>query len=284
MAAAATATITPEFLEEAKAKFKENGFAIIPNVITAEKAKEALDRLWKAKEESERRGDPTRLEWLDPNEHNVRVFYLMELDPIFRELIQHPVAIEMVQAALGSKNFLISNFTANIARPGSKSMGLHSDLSLQCPDPWHSTWALNVIWCLTDIYYENGATLYIPGSHNWKTRADVPPEEEARKMLVPFEAKAGSIVVMDGRLWHTSGCNITKDVDRALLFGAYNAPFLRGQVNWAVGLSEETKKTLSPQMREWLGVNRDGNLGVVYGVNDVFQDANTYPGDQKEKA
>lgn len=174
----------------------------------------------------------------------------------------------MVKSCLG-QNFLISNFTANIARPGSKSMGLHSDQSLMCPDPWLAPWNINVIWCLTDIYFENGATLYIPGSQKWTKREDVPSDEEARKLLRPFVAKAGSILCMDGRLWHTSGCNITEDVDRALCFGSYNIPFMRGQVNWATGLSAETKATLSDQMKEWLGVNRDGNLGVVQGVNQV---------------
>lgn len=89
-------------------------------------------------------------------------------------------------------------------------------------------------------------------------------------MLVPFEAKAGSIICMDGRLWHTSGKNITKDQDRALLFGAYNAPWLRGQVNWAAGLSEETKQGLSAEMREWLGVEARANTGRVKGVNRVY--------------
>jgi ectoine hydroxylase-related dioxygenase (phytanoyl-CoA dioxygenase family) len=88
-------------------------------------------------------------------------------------------------------------------------------------------------------------------------------------MLQPFEAKAGSIVCMDGRIWHTSGKNITKDQDRALLFGAYNAPFLRGQVNWAVALSEKTKETLTPQIRDWMGVDIKGNIGRVEGVNKV---------------
>lgn len=74
------------------------------------------------------------------------------------------------------------------------------------------------------------------------------------------------MLVMDGRLWHTSGANITKDVDRPLLFGSYNAPFMRGQVNWAKGLSAETQETLSEEMKEWLGVNRDGNL-----ISDVAQ-------------
>jgi len=39
-----------------------------------------------------------------------------------------------VRLLLGPE-FLISNFTANIARPGSKSMALHSDLSFVLPEP-----------------------------------------------------------------------------------------------------------------------------------------------------
>lgn len=122
--------------------------------------------------------------------------------------------------------------------------------------------------CLTDATFENGSTLFIPGSHKWSTRADVP--ENAASMLQPFEAKAGSIVCMEGRIWHTSGKNVTKDQDRALMFGAYNAPFLRGQVNWAAGLSEKTKETLTPQMRDWLGVDARANTGRVKGVNKVY--------------
>jgi ectoine hydroxylase-related dioxygenase (phytanoyl-CoA dioxygenase family) len=254
------------YIQAAKAKLKQDGWCVLPDVLNAEETSQTLERLWKAKEDSESRGDSTRRTDLDPNDSNIRVFYLLELDSIFRDLIQHPTAITMVKEILGD-NFLISNFTANIARPGSKSMGLHSDQSLMCPDPWVAPWNLNVIWCLTDVYFENGATLYIPGSHNWKTRADVPADAE--KLLVPFQAKAGSIVVMEGRLWHTSGANITQDIDRALMFGSYNAPFMRGQVNWAKGLSERTQEGLSEEMKIWLGVNRNGNLGVVKGVNKV---------------
>lgn len=165
---------------------------------------------------------------LDPNSSNVRVFYLMELDSIFRELIQHPAALEIAKLVIGPK-LLVSNFAANIAKPGSCSMALHSDQSLVVPDPWEKPWAVNSIWCLSDVYFENGATLYIPGSHKWKRKHEVP--ENANEMLKPFVAKAGSIIAMDARVWHTSGANITKDQERALLFGYYTAPFLRQQVN-----------------------------------------------------
>ena len=241
-------------------QLKDEGWCVIPDVLDADRTREALDRLWAAAREFERRGGDTHMPVLDPNASNVRVFYLLELDAIFRELIQHPVAVEMVREVLGPE-FLISNFTANIARPGSKSMALHSDQSLVVPEPWLRPWAVNIIWCLTDVSFENGATLFIPGSHEWTTRADVPPD--ADKRLRPFDAKAGSIVVMEGRMWHTSGANITADQDRALLFGYYTVPFLRPQVNWNAALSPETQGQLSPQMQEWLGLGVTANTGMT---------------------
>jgi ectoine hydroxylase-related dioxygenase (phytanoyl-CoA dioxygenase family) len=197
---------------------------------------------------------------LDPNASNVRVFYLLELDAVFRELIQHPAAVALVASLLG-EGFLISNFTANIARPGSRSMALHSDQSLVVPEPWLQPWALNIIWCLTDVSFENGATLYVPGSHRWQTRAEVP--DDADRRLRSFEAKAGAIIAMDGRMWHTSGANITADQDRALLFGYYTRPFLRPQVNWNACLSATTQAGLDQRMRGWLGLDVTANTGQV---------------------
>jgi ectoine hydroxylase-related dioxygenase (phytanoyl-CoA dioxygenase family) len=49
--------------------------------------------------------------------------------------------------------------------------------------------------------------MYIPGSNKWTCREEVPAN--APELLVPLEAEAGDIIVIDGRLWHTSGSNIT---------------------------------------------------------------------------
>ncbi|KAL8834069.1 MAG: hypothetical protein Q9176_007678 [Flavoplaca citrina] len=247
-------------LEGAKAHLKEHGWARIPSVLNKADAAHALARLWKAKEASEACGEQTFQPILDPDPSNVRVFYLPELDELFRNMLTHPAGIDLTKSVLGEK-FLVSNFSANIARPGSKSMALHSDQSIVLPEPWLNVWAVNVIWCLTRMTKENGATLYIPGSNKWMRWEDVP--HNAPDLLVPFEADAGDIVVIDGRLWHTSGSNVTEDEDRAILFAYCSAPYMRQLVNWSAKLPKELQETLSPELKEMLGLSHIGYH--VYG-------------------
>lgn len=241
----------------------ENGWCIVPNVLTGGEAGAVLERLWAAAEEYSRRGHATHIPYLDPNAANVRVFDLLDIDPVFRDLIRRPEALDLVRALLGP-DFMISNFTANIARPGSGSMSLHSDQALVVPEPWLSPWSINIIWCLTDVRFENGATLFIPDSHRVTRVEDLGKNLAAR--LTPFEAKAGSIVAMDGRIWHTSGRNVTADEDRALLFGYYSRSFLRPQVNWNAVLSPEVQRDLDPDFRRLLGLDAAANLAVGAGI------------------
>lgn len=242
----------------------EQGWCRVPDVLDAAQCVHALERLHAAAVESEARGISTFMPVLDPNAANVRVFYLLELDALFRDLIRHPAALALVRSLLGP-DAMVSNFTANIARPGSRSMALHSDQSLVVPEPWVHSWAINIIWCLTDVTFENGGTLHIPGSQHWQTRADVPADATSR--LTPFEAKAGSIVAMDGRMWHTSGANITPDQERALLFGYYSKPFLRPQVNWNAALSPATQAGLDEELRDLLGLGVTANVGKAVDLN-----------------
>lgn len=244
-------------LAAAKAQLLDEGWCVVPDVLSAGETAETLNRLWAAAGEYRRRGNDTFIRSLDPTEANVRVFDLLDIDPVFRELIRRAEGMELVRELLGPE-ILISNFTANIARPGSQSMMLHSDQALVAPEPWLAPWSINIIWCLTDARFENGATLFIPGSHRVTTLDELGPEPARR--LRAFDAKAGSIVAMDGRVWHTSGANITQDEDRALLFGYYSQAFLRPQVNWNVVLSPETQAGLDAEFRRLLGLDRDANF------------------------
>lgn len=247
----------PEVIDAALEQLAADGVAVVPGVLTTDEASTALEALWAASAESQRRGIPAHLPSLDPNDANVRVFDLIDLDPVFAQLVAHPTAEAIVGGVLG-RDYIVSNFTANIARPGSKSMMVHSDLSFVMPEPWTLPVSCNVIWCLTDVYGDNGGTLHIPGSHRYRTRSEVPADPIAH--MVPFEAPAGSIVVMEGRVWHTSGENVTEAQDRALLFGYYTRPYVRPQWNFTASLRAEVQAAMSPVMRYRLGLDVSLNL------------------------
>jgi hypothetical protein len=244
-------------VDKALAELGTDGVAIVPGVLTTEQAAFALDRLWAASRESERRGVPAHIANLDPNASNVRVFNLIGLDPLFATLIAHPTADAIVTGLLG-RDYIVSNFTANIARPGSESMVVHSDLAAVMPEPWTAPLSVNVIWCLTDVYAANGATLHLPGSHHYRKLADLPADPVAR--MVPFAAAAGSLIVMEGRVWHTSGRNTTADEERALLFGYYTKAFLRPQWNFTAALTPEVQAGMPPVLRYRLGLDTQLNM------------------------
>ena len=110
-------------------QLEEIGCAVIPGVLSDEESDKLVQTLWESSAEAERRGLPSYVPGLDPNPSNVRVFNLVDLDPAFGELLAHPTADLVVSAYLGD-DYIISNFSANIARPGSRSMAFHSDQSL----------------------------------------------------------------------------------------------------------------------------------------------------------
>jgi len=245
-------------LGPAKAQLRAEGWCVVPEALQPAEAGFVLERLWAAADEYRRRGRDTHIQGLDPTAANVRVFELLELDPVFRDLIRRPLALELVEALLGP-DYLISNFTANIARPGSRSMSLHSDQALVVPEPWLEPWSINIIWCLTDVRFENGATLFIPGSHEVTRMGELGPDPASR--LRPFEAPAGAVIAMDGRVWHTSGANVTAAEDRAMLFGYYARAFLRPQANWNAVLSPALQRELDPEFRRLLGLDAAANVG-----------------------
>ena len=243
--------VGPDVLATVPERLERDGVAVVPGVLTAEEAAAALAALWAAVPESVARGIPAHIETLDPNDSNVRVFDLIAIDPLFAELIAHPVADRIVTDLLGP-DYIVSNFTANIARPGSASMGVHSDTALVLPEPWLPAERQ------CDLVPHRRA----PGQRRHAAHSRQPPLPDARQRahrsdgeMVPFEAPVGSIMVMEGRVWHTSGANVTADEDRALLFGYYTKPHIRPQWNFTAALTPEQQAGMSPIMRYRLGLD-----------------------------
>ena len=233
---------------------KEHGYAIVPNVLSKAELEDGSKKLWEAVEEQRQR--PRALPHAeDPTYFSV--LHIMDFAPFFAELLEHPVADAILSRCLGV-DYIVSTFNAKIARPGnaapkSAAEGIHCDVWRVTPEPWANQWALNIMWCLSDMRFENGATLHMPGSHRFERYEDVPAD--INDHMVPFEAPAGSIIAMDGKMWHGPGANVTKDEDRPLLLAYYFRSFLRPQTNYSVVLRPEVQNRVSPKMRYRLGLD-----------------------------
>jgi 5-dehydro-6-demethoxyfumagillol dioxygenase len=106
-----TEEVDEAVLRAAVSRIAEDGYAVIPGVLDPPTAALVLERLRAAAQESERRGVSTYAEGLDPNSSNVRVWNLIDLDPVFGDLIAHPLADAVVAAVLGP-NYIVSNYFA----------------------------------------------------------------------------------------------------------------------------------------------------------------------------
>lgn len=244
---------------ELRRELQSEGYCIMPGVLSPDELAEVNTAIERAIEESRRRGVATYTQFLDPNDRNIRLYTLPDFDAIFVELLRRREALQLVRELLG-EHFIVSSFTGNIALPGSGSMNLHADQALVIPPPWTEPWAMNIIWCLDDVHEGNGATRFVPGSHRYQRFEDVPPD--ALENSRAFEAPAGSIIAMDGRLWHTSGCNTSVNKRRALLFAYYAKDFIRPQTNHDAALSEATKARLDDDAKALLGMGAAANVRI----------------------
>lgn len=256
--------------DKAMNQLREEGWCVLPALLDRDAIQRVNDALDRIVDTMRRAGASTHTALLDPNDANIRLYNLPDWDPVFIDLLRHPACLEIAGHLLG-EGFIVSNFTGNIALPGSRPMRIHSDQALAVPPPWLEPWALNLIWCIDDVHEANGATRFVPGSHRHTGFDEVPADIESR--LRAFEAPAGSLIAMDGRVWHTSGANRTEGERRAMLFGYFVRDFVRQQVNWEACLRPETKAQLDEPARALFGLGPKGNTRIGSALTRLAADA-----------
>lgn len=208
---------------------------------------------------------------------NQRVWNLINKGRCFRDLVIHPLVDELVGHVLGD-GFILSNHSANIARPGGVRMGLHTD-QWWMPQPVRADAdyvrpaeitrapaeayvnpdrslgiappvVCNTMWMLSDFTAANGATELVPGSHLSGAHPD--PADQDGYAIVQPEAPAGSLLVFDGRLWHGTGAN-TANTDRVGVLVTFCGPQFRQQENQTLAVDPALWEELSDKLKARLG-------------------------------
>jgi hypothetical protein len=239
--------------------FDTQGFCVIPELLDAaqlERQREAL------------------APWIDdgPMGRNVfegtrtnRIYAMLAKDPVFAELVAHPVSLAWAEYYLG-QSCLLSACLAIHLQPGESAQPWHTDDGHTSLTPPHDLLGVSTFWALDDTTVENGATEVLPGSHRWSETEfpgvlkdrDFATEEDATDDLgahpdaVKVTMPAGSVMIARGDLWHRGGAN-RSDTARCLVTPQYCAGWLRPLESMLLSVPSEHVAALPERVRELLG-------------------------------
>jgi ectoine hydroxylase-related dioxygenase (phytanoyl-CoA dioxygenase family) len=184
----------------------------------------------------------------------MRVYNLLALGEIYRQVPVHPVVLPLMRHVLGD-GCLVSSLSSITIGPGETAQPIHADDQVMpLPKPHPATTA-NSMWAITDFTEANGATRIIPRTH----LADHSPVYGQHYDSVPAEMPAGSILVWHGSLWHGGGANATAERRMGLAMN-YCAGWVRQQENQQLGIPLSTVREFEPELQELCG------FGVYRGL------------------
>ena len=263
-------------VETAQSNMAEFGYCIVKDLLTPEEVKAARSRLREQMAAEEELGITHHM----PDKKQLIVF-LLNKGQIFRDILLKAKLHSVVNSVLGEQ-YLLSSFHAHIAHPGGRK-AFHTDQFWMPPPTTSDKRTLirpgsftregnrgkhvggeellqvesispavvcNAMWMLNDYTPDNGATLIVPGSHLSGRQPDHSIDEDAN--WVPAEGPAGSVAIFEGRTWHSTGVNQTKEL-RIGLTTNFCGPQFRQQENILLGTRPEVLESMSDELKKLLG-------------------------------
>jgi ectoine hydroxylase-related dioxygenase (phytanoyl-CoA dioxygenase family) len=194
---------------------------------------------------------------------------------------QHPSAVQggalveqLITEALGA-DWICTSLIGAISLKGGVPQALHQDQSnaLDARSPM----SVNILTPVTDVDEVSGGTLVIPASHLVLSEAlraikpvgKLPP-------AINIDAKAGTMVITDGRLLHGTGINHTEN-PRIVMLNGMQKPWLRQQENWMLSASPDVLRRASPKLLQRMGYQATNgaqtNEGHGFGAKGLVAEA-----------
>ena len=205
---------------------------------------------------------------------------------IFRKILFTPSVRAVVDYVLGA-DYLLSSFSANIAKPGGAPMNLHTD-QWWMPHPIDRGPSPLPVGSITREQPKFGGRSGAGNDRSMRmrqrnvdaqrfqrertgARALYPAvtygaahlqQDDNNENTLAAEGSAGTAMVFDGRLWHGTGANVSSK-NRFGLLTTFCGPQFRPQENFTVGARPEMLAEASPDLLALLGFKIWSGYGRV---------------------
>lgn len=214
--------------------FDNNGYLVLDRFLTEEHVARllaVLQRVVGRRRALQERAEP-HTGMTHVQGENTRIFYILDDDPAFLELVDWPPLWPYVTGLLNERPHHHASDAIVEYGPLDRGMGWHQDghdsayRGLGSPIPLLQ---LKVGYYLTDmIEAGRGNLCVVPGSH--KARYAPDPEDRKRTDLFPGAlqlcAPSGSAILFHNALWHSQGPWTQSDGARIMLYYAYEHPWM----------------------------------------------------------
>ncbi len=250
-------TFKPDEVEAMTQAMHEDGFALIPNVMTPEQVETACRKI-----------DDLTAFGFDREGKTDHYKCVFNRDPYWLQYLDWDGVVDLAEATMGAQCHIIGQ-TAWRSHPGHDGWGPHTDRTFfELPSEVAKMIEVPIYLCtahyyLTDITLDLCPTYVIPGSHRSGralTGADGPhPKFEGRE-LEPVLCKAGDVLFFRSDVWHSGSLNKTADQTRYLLQVHYSHRYIAQQfspfLEWK--FNPEVLAACNPQQLRLLGNHPQG--------------------------
>jgi ectoine hydroxylase-related dioxygenase (phytanoyl-CoA dioxygenase family) len=142
-----------------------------------------------------------------------RMSDLLAYASVFDNVYLHPPLLKACSHIIGEP-FKLSSFLARTLRGKTPAQELHTDLARGSEDAP----LLGFILMIDSFREENGATRFVPTSHNW---TDLPcdrlPDARAQHSNEVLGCgESGTMIIFNGAIWHSHTANATPDPRRSI--------------------------------------------------------------------
>ena len=252
------AAMTSFDLDAHVTRLEQEGYTIIPDVLSEEEieaTRRAIDETLEAEAPIARRyglqNDDLQMCYNAQGKH--QHFWTLPL--------RYPHVIELFRRVLGDDMFAHNVAIRKPLPTGKKDwtkLGgyLHADWHQFTIEPFiggrHYPMALQSAWAISEFSVQSGATYLWPRSHR---KNEVPPEQPDTLPpgWVRAEAPAGSVIVWDSALWHTSGAN-SSDSPRYSLVFYFHRWWLKGFNDAYRLVPPEARRAMTDEQRRFWGL------------------------------